>query len=281
MRCLFFCYAPGIEVRLPFLLLLVFCLACQNKTPEKEPQTRPQAAPQKTFIPSTEDHPHAPIFNGDIHSTAEHNHIELYVGRDGLAEVYLYDNAVNPVPAKEATGYLEVYLKGGPQKFTLRYGAPDNHDQLSAQLPKDLTSPIQIFVHAELQKVIYEASFLYNVNEHPDRVAHMHDARQGGLVAMIGESTHVEMVWVKPGEYRVYLSDMMRGPLPPTAVKAPSLEIEPDSEQPEKLPLTIDPTGTFLQAFGKPTAKDPLSVRVWVTLKEKPEPIDYFLPAPK
>lgn len=229
-----------------------------------------------------ETHLHASSFEGDVRSTPEHNHIELYVGRDGTVEVYLFDKAVNPIEAKGATGTIEIWLQNGEsQKIPLTYGSPDDHDMLSAKLPKDFPNPLQAVVRAEHKGVNYRAKFIYNLNDHPNKKPHIHDSYQGGQVAMSGE-THVEMVWVKPGEYRVYLSDMMRGPLPPSFAKEASLVIEPDAEQPETLPLRPDPTGKFLQAFGAPLEKDPLSVRVWLTLGTAPKTlIDYSLPMKK
>jgi hypothetical protein len=247
------------------ILLFVFLLSSCGKNPLDE----------------KENHLHAPIFNGMIRSTPDHKHIELYLGRDGLAEIYLYTNAGNPIEnTNTAKGYLEAKLQDGKKRFTLKYEAPDHHDQLSTQLPKNFPNPIEILAHVEVGKELYEAKFLYNLDEHPDKVPHMHDPRQGGQVAMIGEQ-HVEIVWVSPGEYRVYLSDMMRGPLPPNLAKDPSLIVDPDLDTPETLELTIDPTQTFLQASGAKNAKSPLPVTVKLTLGAKPGAIDFLLPSQK
>ena len=245
------------------LLLLLLLSACQD------PLDRP------------ETHRHAPIFSGEIRSTPEHNHIELYLHRSGLIEVYLYDALLNSIATPGASGRLELtFDDGSKESFPLAYGAPDHHDMLQGQINKPFPNPVKVFVEVTQNEARYQAKFNYDLNKHRDKVPHMHDARQGGQVAMLGEQ-HLELVWVAPGEYRVYLSDMARGPLPPSLAKDASLVIDPDLDHPEALTLTIDPTQTFLQASGAKNTKDPLPVQVKLTLQSKPGAIDFLLSSKK
>jgi hypothetical protein len=241
------------------LLLFLFFSACQD------------------FLDRPETHRHAPIFSGEVRSTKEHNHIELYIHRSGTLEVYLYDTFLNLVATQKAIGTIEITLQDGSrEKFSLTYGAPDHHDMMQGQINKPFPNPVQAFVDVTQNGIRYQAKFDYDMNKHRDKIPHMHDARQGGQVAMIGEQ-HVEIVWVSSGEYRVYLSDMMRGPLSPSLATNASLIVDPDLDTPETLPLTIDPTQTFLQASGAKNPKSPLPVQVKLTLQSKPGSIDFLL----
>jgi hypothetical protein len=246
-----------------FPLLLIALISCQNKFDKEE------------------THKHAPIFNGMVRSTPEHKHIELYIARSGAVEVYLFDEAQDILETQGATGTIEITFEDGHQeKFPLSSSAPDNHPLLAAQINKPFPNPVTAFVDASQNGVRYQAKFHYDLNQYPDKVPHMHDSRQGGLVAMIGEQ-HVELVWMGPGEYRVYLSDMKRGPLSPSIAKDPSLIIAPDSDSPETLPLSIDPTQTFLQASGAKISASTLPVEVVLTLGGKPGAIDFLLVSKK
>jgi hypothetical protein len=261
------------------LLLFFFWVGCRDQSvPASAPQTQPDPFP----FPAEENHLHAAIFGGNMRSTIEHRHLELYIDRNqGNAEVYLFDDAVNPVDSKLATGTILLDMKSGERRsFTLAYGAPDHHDLLFARVPvKELPNPVTAFIDVKLGDDVYRAKIIYNFNEHADRTPHMHDPRQGGQVAMIGER-HIEIVSLQPGEYRVFLSDVHRSALPPTLAKDPSLVIDPDQDDPETLPLRIDPTGQFLEAKGTPDTKKQLPVQVKISFDDKPGAVDFLLISP-
>lgn len=228
----------------------------------------------------TGDHAHGTPPNGGIVATAGDKHVEIVPhGGDHLA-VFLFDDAMKPLPIAGATGKLKLMVGGAISESAL---APDG-DHLRGmvgalnQMAPD-AGKATVLLDLTIGGKPYSARYEYTPAAKPagDAVAHMHDARHGGQVGMSGE-THLEVAVAAPGEYRVYLSDAHRAPLAASLGKDAKITLDPDGEKPVSLPLAADPKGEYLVAKGEPRSTPTVDVKIEMSLNGAPVAMEFQLP---
>lgn len=295
--------------RKPLLLLVstLWVLSCN------QPQDTPKetaAGDAQTIQKEAKGHAHGDTEHdhdsphGGMVMSAGDKHIELKISGADHLDVYLLDEETKTLPIQGVTGKVKLVLDGKVAELSLsphedhlsatepalkegvRYICP-MHPEVSQEEPGQCPScGMELVARAEGKVVAvvdlsvegkpYSARFTYDRSAAGDPVEHQHDARQGGQVGMAGEN-HLEVVLFAPGEYRIYLSDARRAPLPATAAKDARLIVDPDGEAPEELTLSAEPSGEFLVARGTPVEKDPVPVKVALTLSGEAVSMEFFL----
>jgi hypothetical protein len=114
------------------------------------------------------------------------------------------------------------------------------------QSVKDLLLP---YVGSELmvrgRRRVQGGSQFFEIQEiHPP---HDHSPLEGGAVGMAGD-LHLEVLALRSGEVRVYLSDDYRESVPPAGLDGSSVEVKDAQGVLRNGPLQPDPTGRFLVA---------------------------------
>ncbi len=104
-------------------------------------------------------------------------------------------------------------------------------------------------------------------------VEHDHTPLQGGLVAMSGDM-HLEVLSLRSGEVRLWVTDAFRKPVPLTGMKG-TVEAEG-----QRVPLTPEPGGQFLTAALPPTERE-RETTVRLPMPGDPEYFITFLLTPK
>ena len=101
---------------------------------------------------------------------------------------------------------------------------------------------------------------------------HEHSSKEGGVVAMAGE-LHLEVLALKSGEVRVFLSDAFRKPLPPDGRKG-KVDARQGTFATSTTALEPDPTGRFLGARFPAFGEGQVEVTVRLPVEEDP---NYFI----
>jgi len=215
-------------------------------------------------------HSHSSPHGGLVESTPR-GHMELVAARGGTYRVYLLDEDLQVRPAEGASGSVKV-AKGGYPEVKL---APAG-DHLAGQGPEHSDEHLTMVVTVVKDGKPEVARFAAHLEEHGHgpagapptgkMQAHDHTPLHGGIVAMSGD-THLEVLSLKSGEVRVWVTDAYRQPVPLTGKKG-TLEAGGASA-----PLVPGATGEFLS--GKlPPANGEREVTVRLPMPEDPE---YFI----
>lgn len=219
-------------------------------------------------------HRHAPLHHGLVRSTFGHRHLELKLTLDGSIEVYLLDELVNPKSNAGAFGTVALQVGDRSAIYALQYAVDPEFDYLKAKAPPLPRGRVFAIVEVYQGDERYAAHFDYDLAAKPDLTPHHHDPRHGGQLGMVG-TYHIELARPIPGEYQVFLSDMMRGPISPDLAKDAFLILDPDGDAPERLALRPDAYETHLTTSGKKEAK---GARIELQLGGKPLSIEFLLP---
>ncbi|MFZ5469578.1 MAG: cupredoxin domain-containing protein [Myxococcota bacterium] len=108
---------------------------------------------------------------------------------------------------------------------------------------------------------------------------HEHSSHHGGIVAMMGD-THIEVLALKSGEVRLYVTDAFRKPVSLTGMKG-TVELQSGQTPVRTAPLLPDESGDFLQAKFEPTTELQVEATIRLPLKEDPSYFITFMLEPR
>ena len=251
------------------VMALGLVAACSKKdAPSEASAPKAAAAPAKSHTAEA-PHAHAAPHGGRVEST-QHGHMELVAARGGTYRVYLLDEALNVRPVDGASGSVKV-AKGGYPDVKL---APAG-DHLSGQGPEHSDEHLAMVVTVVKDGKPEVARFTAHLEANPHgpegaphtpMQAHDHTPLHGGIVAMSGD-THLEVLSLKSGEVRVWVTDAFRQPVS-LAGKKGTVEAGGASA-----PLVPGTSGEFLSAM-LPFAEGEREVTVRLPMPDDPE---YFI----
>lgn len=108
----------------------------------------------------------------------------------------------------------------------------------------------------------------------PSPTAHMaHESRYGGQLGMSKEM-HIEIVSERPGEYKVYLFDLVGDPLPPAGIRVEVALINTAGDELQRFPAEVADNSAYFIARGGPTDLTPIDVRIKVFQAGNSEPVE-------
>jgi hypothetical protein len=239
--------------------------ACSSKKDAPSEAQAPTAKAQQHSAAAP--HAHVAPHGGVVESTAR-GHLELVATRDGAYRVYLLDDALNVRPVDGASGTVKV-AKGGYTDVKLT----PSGDHLAGQGPGHSDDHLTMVVTVVRDGKPEVARFAAHLEEHGhagDKAApmqaHDHTPLHGGIVAMSGD-THLEVLSLKSGEVRVWVTDAFRQPVPLTGKKG-TVEVGTTSA-----PLVPDAKGEFLTGR-LPASEAEREVTVRLPMPDDPE---YFI----
>ncbi|MFP2905885.1 cupredoxin domain-containing protein [Pyxidicoccus sp. 3LFB2] len=250
------------------VMALGLVAACSKKD-EPAAAPAPSASVPAAKSHAAEPHAHAAPHGGVVESTAR-GHLELVVTREGGYRVYLLDEALNVRPVEGASGTVKVAKGGHPDVKLTPSG-----DHLAGQGPEHSDDHLTMVVTVVKDGKPEVARFAAHLEEHGHGTpgtpgapmqAHDHTPLHGGIVAMSGD-THLEVLSLKSGEVRVWVTDAFRQPLPLTGKKG-TLEAGGASA-----PLLPGASGEFLTGKLPPDDKE-REVTVRLPMPDDPE---YFI----
>jgi hypothetical protein len=209
-----------------------------------------------------------------VESTAQ-GHLELVTSRDGHYRVYLLDDALNVRPTEGASGSIKV-AKGGYPEVTLAPAGDHLEGQGPAHTDEHLAMVVTVVQGGKPEVVRFNAHL--EANGHPGAAQggmakHDHTPLQGGVVAMSGD-LHLEVLSLRSGEVRVWVTDEFRKPVALAGMKG-TVEVAGKS-----VPLTSEPGGQFLTAM-LPASDQERETTVHLPLPADPEYFITFLLTPK
>ncbi|WP_164008249.1 cupredoxin domain-containing protein [Pyxidicoccus trucidator] len=266
------------------VMALGLVAACSKKDAPAEAQAPRAATPSKPHDEAAphshgggaphahaEAAPHAHISpHGGLVEATPRGHMELVAARGGTYRVYLLDEDLQVRPVDGASGTVKVAKGGYPEVKLTPSG-----DHLAGQGPEHSDDHLTMVVTVVRDGKPEVARFSAHLEAHghgpegasPTQMqAHDHTPLHGGIVAMSGD-THLEVLSLKSGEVRVWVTDAFRQPLPLTGKKG-TLEAVGASA-----PLLPGTTGEFLT--GKlPPADGEREVTVRLPMPDEPE---YFI----
>lgn len=240
--------------------------ACSKK---EAPAEAPAPAASAKSHAAAAPHAHAAPHGGVVESTPR-GHMELVVTRAGGYRVYLLDDALALRPVEGASGTVKVAKGGHPDVQLTPVG-----DHLEGQGPEHSDDHLTMVVTVVRDGKPEVARFAAHLEAHGHGVAgaptapmqaHDHTPLHGGIVAMSGD-THLEVLSLKSGEVRVWVTDAFRQPVS-LAGKKGTVEAGGASA-----PLVPGASGEFLSAM-LPFAEGEREVTVRLPMPDDPE---YFI----
>lgn len=258
------------------LLIAGVLAACDKKTeaPGASPQPAAGAKASAKHSHADEPHAHAAPHGGWVESTPR-GHLELVATRDGNYRVYLFDEAMAARPVEGASGFIKV-AKGGYPDVTLAPAGEYLAGQGPAHTDDHLAMVVTVVQGGKPETVRFSA----HLEEHGHTDAppgglkeHDHTPLQGGIVAMSGD-THLEVLSLRSGEVRVWVTDAFRRPVPLAGMKG---TVEAGGQ---RVPLTPEPGGQFLTAK-LPGNEQERETTVYLPMPGEPEYFITFLLTPK
>jgi hypothetical protein len=253
-----------------------------NKAPgEEKPHDHSASGAGRFSV--TGDHAHGDAPHGGVVATSGDKHVELVPhGADHLA-IYLFDDAMKLLPVEGVSGKIRLSVGGAVSEVPLAADG-DHLGAVVAELSKltPASGKAVVLLDLTIGGKPHSARYEYDpaVPAAPaakgDAVAHMHDSRHGGQVGMSGE-THIEVALSAPGEFRVYLSDSHRAPLPASQAKEAKILINPDDAKPLSLPMAPDAKDEYLIAKGTPQTGEAVPVKVEFSLAGAPVSMEFQL----
>ncbi|MBZ4415327.1 cupredoxin domain-containing protein [Myxococcus sp. RHSTA-1-4] len=251
------------------VMALGLVAACSKKdAPSEASAPKAVAAPAKSHTAEA-PHAHAAPHGGLVEST-QHGHMELVAARGGTYRVYLLDEALNVRPVDGASGSVKV-AKGGYPDVKL---APAG-DHLAGQGPEHSDEHLAMVVTVVKDGKPEVARFTAHLEANPHgpegaphtpMQAHDHTPLHGGIVAMSGD-THLEVLSLKSGEVRVWVTDAYRQPVSLEGKKG-TVEVEGTA-----VPLVPDAAGEYLTGKLSPSEAE-REVTVRLPMPDDPE---YFI----
>lgn len=250
------------------VVVLGLVAACSKKDAPAEAQQAPAAKPHA----AAEPHAHAAPHGGVVESTSR-GHLELVTTRAGAYRVYLLDDALAVRPVEGASGTVKV-AKGGYAEVELK----PSGDHLEGQGPAHTDDHLTMVVTVVKDGKPEVARFSAHLEEHghagasAPMQAHDHTPLHGGIVAMSGD-THLEVLSLKSGEVRVWVTDAYRQPIPLSGKKG---TVEAGGASAPLVPVA---SGEFLSGT-LPPADGEREVTVRLPMPDDPEYFIGFLLTP-
>ncbi|MCP3135761.1 cupredoxin domain-containing protein [Pyxidicoccus xibeiensis] len=261
--------------------------ACSKKdAPAEAPApSATQAKPHDEAVPHSHDgtaphahaaaQPHAHISpHGGLVESTQRGHMELVATRGGSYRVYLLDEDLNVRPVEGASGSVKVAKSGYPDVKLAPAG-----DHLAGQGPEHSDEHLTMVVTVVVGGKPEVARFAAHLEAHghgpagtsaPTMQAHDHTPLHGGIVAMSGE-THLEVLSLRSGEVRVWVTDAFRRPV--------SLEGKKGTVEVAGTSAPLVPSGEFLTGR-LPPAEGEREVTVRLPMPDDPEYFIGFLLTP-
>ncbi|MBN1206657.1 MAG: cupredoxin domain-containing protein [Myxococcaceae bacterium] len=231
-----------------------------------------QAAVRKPH--GAEPHAHATPHGGQVEDTPR-GHLELVATRDGSYRVYLLGEDLKVRPTEGASGSIKV-AKGGYPEVAL---APAG-DHLAGQGPAHTDDHLAMVVTVVQGGKPETARFSAHLEAEGHGAApagglkeHDHTPLQGGIVAMSGDM-HLEVLSLRSGEVRVWVTDAFRKPVPIAGMKG---RVEAGGQS---VPLAPEPGGQFLAATLSASEQE-RETTVHLPMPGDPEYFITFLLTPK
>ncbi|WP_224364927.1 cupredoxin domain-containing protein [Hyalangium versicolor] len=248
--------------------------ACDKKTEAPNPTLVAEARPLASKAHESQPHAHASPHGGWVESTPR-GHLELVASRDGHYRVYLLDDALNVRPIEGASGSIKV-AKGGYPEVTLAVVGDHLEGQGPAHTDEHRTMVVTVVQGGKPEVVRYTAHLESNGHAGSAQAGmakHDHTPLQGGVVAMSGDM-HLEVLSLRSGEVRVWVTDEFRKPVAIGGMKG---TVEAGGKS---APLSSEPGGQFLTAL-LPASDQERETTVHLPMPGDPEYFITFLLTPK
>ncbi len=259
-----------------WVLIAGLLAACDKKTEAPGASTPPPSGAQASTKQAHEaqPHEHASPHGGWVESTPR-GHLELVASRDGSYRVYLLDDALKARPVEGASGSVKV-AKGGYPEVALAPAGDHLAGQGPAHTDDHLAMVVTVVQGGKPETVRFNAHL--EASGHggapPGGMKeHDHTPLQGGIVAMSGD-THLEVLSLRSGEVRVWVTDAFRRPVPISGMKG---TVEAGGQ---RVPLAPEPGGQFLAAK-LPASDQERETTVHLPMPGDPEYFITFLLTPK
>jgi hypothetical protein len=259
-----------------WVLIAGLVAACDKKTEApgaSAPQPPAAAAPAKQAHKAEEPHEHAAPHGGLVESSSR-GHVELVATHDGKYRVYLLDDALNLRPVEGASGSIKVAKAGYPD-VTLAPAGDHLAGEGPAHTDEHLAMVVTVVQGGKPETLRFNAH-LEKEGHGPEAGGmkeHDHTPLQGGIVAMNGD-LHLEVLSLRSGEVRVWVTDAFRRPVSLAGMKG---TVEAGGQS---VPLTPEPGGQFLTAK-LPASDQERETTVHLPLPGDPEYFITFLLTPK
>ncbi|HYH96059.1 cupredoxin domain-containing protein [Hyalangium sp.] len=259
-----------------WVLIAGLLAACDKKT-EAPVASTPQVAGSSTSHEASHEaapHAHASPHGGWVETTPR-GHLELVASRDGKYRVYLLDDALNLRRLEGASGTIKV-AKGGYPDVTLAPAGDHLAGQGPAHTEDHLAMVVTVVQNGKPEAVRFNAHLEADGHAAPPAGGmkeHDHTPLQGGIVAMSGDM-HLEVLSLRSGEVRVWVTDAFRKHVPLTGMKG---TVEAGGQ---RAPLTPEPGGQFLTAK-LPASDEERETTVHLPMPGDPEYFITFMLTPK
>ncbi|WP_224243067.1 cupredoxin domain-containing protein [Hyalangium gracile] len=257
-----------------WVVLAGLVAACDKKPEAPAASQVPAAAAPARKAHEAQPHAHAAPHGGWVESTSR-GHLELVATRDGSYRVYLLDDAMNVRPVEGAGGTIKV-AKGGYPEVTLAPVGDHLEGKGPAHTDEHLAMVVTVVQGGKPESVRFNA----HLEEHGHTGAapggmerHDHTPLQGGVVAMSGDM-HLEVLSLRSGEVRVWVTDDFRKPVALTGLKG---KVEAGGKS---VALAPEPGGQFLTAMLPPSEQE-RETTVHLPMPGDPEYFITFLLTPK
>jgi len=259
-----------------WVLIAGLLAACDKKAEapgaSKPPPSEARASAQQAH--EAEPHEHAAPHGGWVESTPR-GHLELVASRDGNYRVYLLDEGLKVRPVEGASGSIKV-AKGGYPDVVLTPAGDHLAGQGPAHTDEHLAMVVTVVQGGKPETVRFTAHLEaqgHGSTPPSGMQEHDHTPLQGGVVAMSGDM-HLEVLSLRSGEVRVWVTDAFRKLVPISAMKG---TVEAGGQ---RVPLTQEPGGQFLVAKLPPSDQE-RETTVHLPMPGDPEYFITFLLTPK
>lgn len=254
-------------------VLIAGLLAACDKKAETPGASKPPPSAAKASAAHAHDaepHTHDAPHGGWVESTPR-GHLELVASADGSFRVYLLDEELKVRPVEGASGSIKV-AKGGYPEVTLTPAGDHLAGQGPAYTEEALAMVVTVIQGGKPETARFSAD--RRAHGHAGGLKeHDHTPLQGGIVAMSGD-THLEVLSLRSGEVRVWVTDAFRRPVALSGMKG-TVEAAGQS-----VPLTPEPGGQFLAAK-LPASDQERETTVHLPTPEDPEYFITFMLTPK
>jgi hypothetical protein len=259
-----------------WVMIAGLLVACDKKSETLSAGTATSTGAQASVKQShgADPHAHAAPHGGWVESTAR-GHLELVATREGSYRVYLLDEELKVRSVEGASGSIKV-AKGGYPDVTLAPAGDHLVGQGRAHTDEHLAMVVTVVQGGRPETARFNAHLEAEGHDGPAAGGlkeHDHTPLQGGIVAMSGDM-HLEVLSLRSGEVRVWVTDAFRKPVPLSQVKG---RVEAGGQS---VPLTSEPGGQFLAAR-LPASDQERETTVHLPMPGDPEYFITFLLTPK
>ena len=259
-----------------WVLIAGLLAACDKKAEAPSASMPPSSEARGSARHARAAHPCALAapHGGWVESTSR-GHLELVASRDGSYRVYLLDDGLKVRPIEGASGSIKV-AKGGYPDVVLTPAGDHLAGQGPAHTAEHLAMVVTIVQGGKPETVRFNAHLEaqgHGSTPPSGMKEHDHTPLQGGTVVMSGEM-HLEVLSLRSGEVRVWVTDAFRKPVSISAMKG---TVEASGQ---RVPLAPEQGGQFLVAKLPPSDQE-RETTVHLPMPGDPEYFITFLLTPK